>query len=407
MARSAKPSFAGSNPARASKSTNIMAKTYFIHTFGCQSNKSDSERVAGDYEARGYELADSWENTDELVVNTCAIRKSAEDRARAFILKVVQSYKDRNLPKPKVIFTGCMLHHGKNKIMEMIPDIDEILPVNEVGFNQSAIRRDKKHAWIPISAGCNSFCTYCIVPYSRGREQSRNMDEIIAEVEDLVKKGYTEVTLLGQNVNSWGLEKMGIGLRKMLMSNEKFTRDMIPDNQSQYLKPEGTPPFVELLRKVSAFPEIKMIRFLSSNPWDFHDELIEEIIHNKKIDRYVHLPIQSGSDAVLHRMNRGYTVADYTKIVDKLRAGDPSIVLGTDLVVGFAGETDEEFQETVKVAEKMNWKVGFVAIYSPRPGTSAYRLYPEEIPYPVRKARWEILDKIINKDNLNARPKVV
>ncbi len=382
-------------------------KTYFIHTFGCQSNKSDSERVAGDYEARGYQLAESWENTDELVVNTCAIRKSAEDRARAFVLKVVKHYKDKNLPKPKIIFTGCMLHHGHNKILEMIPDIDEILPVNEVGFNQAAIRRDKKHAWIPISAGCNSFCTYCIVPYSRGREQSRSMDSIIKEVEDLVAKGYSEITLLGQNVNSWGLEKLGIGMRKMLMSNENFTREMIPSNQSQYLKPDGTPPFVELLRKVTAFPEIKVVRFLSSNPWDFHDELIEEIITNKKIDRYVHLPIQSGSNTVLDRMNRGYTTADYEKIATKLKKGDPNIVLGTDIIVGFPGETDEEFNETVDFAKKMDWQVGFVAMYSPRPGTAAYRLYQEEIPYKIRKQRWEILDKIINKDNLKTRPKVV
>jgi len=382
-------------------------KTYFIHTFGCQSNKSDSERIAGDYEARGYQPAKSWEDTTELVVNTCAIRKSAEDRARAFVLKVVKHYQDKNLPKPKIIFTGCMLHHGNNQILEMIPAIDEILPVNEVGFNQAAVRRDKKHAWIPISAGCNSFCTYCIVPYSRGREQSRSMDEILTEVKDLVAKGYSELTLLGQNVNSWGLEKLGIGMRKMLMSDQEFTRDMIPSNQSQYLSPDGTPPFVKLLQEISKFPEIKIIRFLSSNPWDFHDELIAEIINNKKIDRYVHLPIQSGSNTILERMNRGYTVEDYAKIVDKLRAGDPSIVLGTDIIVGFPGETDAEFAETVAFAKKMNWKVGFVAMYSPRPGTAAHRLYQEEIPYKIRKHRWEILDQIINKDNLNNRPKVV
>lgn len=382
-------------------------KTYFIHTFGCQSNKSDSERIAGDYEARGYSLAESWEDTDEVVINTCAIRKSAEDRARAFVIKVVKHYKKKNLPKPKIIFTGCMLHHGKNNILDMIPNLDEILPVNEVGFNQSAVRRDKKHAWVPISAGCNSFCTYCIVPYSRGREQSRSLEEILKEIQDLVDKGYSEVTLLGQNVNSWGLEKVGIGLRKMLMSDDNFTRKNIPSNQSQYLSPEGTPPFVKLLREISKFSEIKIIRFLSSNPWDFHDELINEIVKNKKIDRYVHLPIQSGSNAVLERMNRGYTAEDYAKVAKKLRAGDPEIVLGTDIIVGFPGETDEEFQETLEFAKKMNWKVGFVAMYSPRPGTAAYRLYKEEIPYKIRKKRWETLDQLINKNNLQQRPKVV
>ncbi|MFH2118451.1 MAG: radical SAM protein [Candidatus Paceibacterota bacterium] len=384
-----------------------MRKTYYIHTFGCQSNKSDSERIAGDYEARGYELADSWKTANEVVINTCAIRQRAEHRARAYVNSIVAYFKEQKKPRPKIIFTGCMLHHGKNKIMEMMPAIDEILPVNEVGFNQAAIRRDKKHAWIPISAGCNSFCTYCIVPYSRGREQSRSMDEIMEEVKDLVAKGYSELTLLGQNVNSWGLEKVGIGLRKMLMAEEKLTKDDLPSNASQYTKPKGTPPFVKLLRAISQFEEIKMIRFMSSNPWDFHDELIEEVVNNQKIDRYVHLPIQSGSDTVLSRMNRGYTKADYLKIAKKLVAGDPSIVLGTDIIVGFPGETDEEFAETVEIVKSANWKVGFVAMYSPRPGTAAYRLYEDDIPYTVKKKRWDILDQIINKDNLSVRPKVV
>lgn len=384
-----------------------MKKTYYVHTFGCQSNKSDSERIAGDYEARGYALADSWTDTDELIVNTCAIRQRAEHRAQAFIKNAVAYYDERQRPRPKIIFTGCMLHHGKNKILDMLPMVDEILPVNEVGFNQAAVRRDKKHAWVPISAGCNSFCTYCIVPYSRGREQSRSMDEILAEIEDLAHQGYTEITLLGQNVNSWGLEKVGIGLRKLLMSGEAITPEMLPSNRSQYAKPKGTPPFVELLQKISDFEQIHTIRFLSSNPWDFHDELIQEIATNKKIDRYVHLPIQSGSDAVLTRMNRGYTKKDYLTIAAKLQQADPEIVLGTDIIVGFPGETETEFQETVEVVKSACWKVGFVAMYSPRPGTAAHRLYEDDVPHAVKKQRWDILDQIINKNNLSVRPKVV
>lgn len=389
-----------------------MPKTYFIHTFGCQSNKSDSERIAGDYQARGYTKAKSWKDCDELIVNTCAVRQRAEHRAQGFIHNVITYYdeqhtKDKSIKRPKIILTGCMLHHGKNKVMDMIPAIDEVLPINEVGFNQAAIRKDKNHAWVPISAGCNSFCTYCIVPYSRGREQSRSMESILEEVENLVKKGYCEITLLGQNVNSWGLEKIGIGLRKMLMSNEKLTREKLPDNQSQYLKPKGTPPFVKLLQEISKFDEIKIIRFLSSNPWDFHDELIDEIGKNKKIDRYVHLPIQSGSNDVLHRMNRGYTKESYLEIVEKLRKADPEITLGTDIVVGFGGETEKEFQETVDLAKEIDWHVGFVAMYSPRPGTAAHKLYPDDIPHHVKKKRWDILDEIINKKNLTKRPKVV
>lgn len=384
-----------------------MAQTYFIHTFGCQSNKSDSERIAGDYQARGYVEAKDWQTCDELVVNTCAVRQRAEDRARGFLHNVVVHFNQLGTKRPKIILTGCMTHHGEQALYDMLPMVDEILPINEVGFNQAAIRKDAKHAWIPISTGCNSFCTYCIVPYSRGRESSRSFESIMTEVEDLVARGYEEITLLGMNVNSWGLEKVGIGFRKLMMENESFTRDDLPDNQSQYLKPKETPPFVKLLRAISAFDQIKMIRFLTSNPWDFHDELIEEVGSNKKIDRYVHLPVQSGSNAVLYRMNRGYTKESYVDVVKKLRQADPNIVIGTDIVVGFAGETEEEFQETVALAKQMDWHVGFVAMYSPRPGTAAWRIYPDDIPHQEKKRRWEILDQIINKDNLSKRPKVV
>ncbi len=389
------------------------APTYFIHTFGCQSNKSDSERIAGDYHARGYEEATDWRVCDELVVNTCAVRQRAEDRAKGFLHNVVTYFQEKHRRRPKIILTGCMTHHGNEKLYEMLPMIDEILPINEVGFNQAAVRKDyltdegKKHAWIPISTGCNSFCTFCIVPYARGREASRSFESIMEEVERLVSEGYSEITLLGQNVNSWGLEKVGIGFRKLLMERKDFHRDDLPDNQSQYLTPDGTPPFVKLLRAFSAFPQIQKIRFLTSNPWDFHDELIAEIGANKKIDRFIHLPVQSGSNTVLYRMNRGYTRERYMEVLKKLRAADPEITIGSDIIVGFPGETDAEFEETVKLAKEADWKVAFVAMYSPRPGTASWRIYPDDIPYAVKKKRWDILDKIINKDNLSVRPKVV
>lgn len=384
-----------------------MNKTYYIHTFGCQSNKSDSERIAGDYEARGYSEASDWRVCDELVVNTCAVRQRAEDRAKGFLHNVGVHFNEIGKKRPKIILTGCMTHHGNTKLYEMLPIVDEILPINEVGFNSAAVRRDKKHAWIPISTGCNSFCTYCIVPYSRGREQSRSFESIMTEVEDLVSKGYDEITLLGMNVNSWGLEKLGIGFRKLMMENKDFTREDLPDNQSQYLSPTDTPPFVKLIRAISAFDQIKTIRFLTSNPWDFHDELIEEIGKNKKIDRYIHLPVQSGSNSVLYRMNRGYTRERYEEVVSKLRLADPEIVIGTDIIVGFPGETNEEFKETVDLAVKINWKLAFVAIYSPRPGTASWRIYQDDIPHPIKKKRWELLDELINKRQLSSRPVVV
>lgn len=382
--------------------------SYFIHTFGCQSNKSDSERIAGDYQARGFVEARNWKEADEIVINTCAVRQTAEDRVRGLLHNIAIYFERAGKLKPKIILTGCMTHHGNKELLDMMPMIDEILPIGEVGFNTPSIRKDKKHAFIPISSGCNSFCTYCIVPYSRGREKSRLLSEIIAEVEQLVAQGYSEITLLGQNVNSWGLEKEGIGLRKLLMREENtLKREEIPANITQYQLPKGVPPFVQLLQATSAYPQIQVIRFLTSNPWDFHDELINEIASNPKIDRYVHLPLQSGSNRILADMNRGYTKEHYRQLVHKLRASIPEVVIGTDIIVGFPGETESEFNETVEFAREMNWKLGFVAQYSPRPGTASARLFTDDIPQKEKKSRWEILDKIINKNNLAQRPKIV
>lgn len=382
--------------------------TYYIKTFGCQANKSDSERTEGDYQARGYKPTKSWKTANEIVVNTCAVRQSAEDRVRGFLVNVARHFNQSKSPKPKIILTGCMTHHTNRDLYEILPMLDEILPIGEVGFNSPSLRRDKIHAWVPISTGCNSFCTYCIVPYSRGREKSREMKDILEEIKGLAKVGYKEITLLGMNVNSWGLEKVGIGFRKLLMGKDrKFTREDLPTNQSQYLQPNGIPPFIKLLQGISNIKGIEKIRFLTSNPWDFHEELIDEIAINKKIDRFIHLPIQSGSNKVLKRMNRGYTKEDYLNLVQKLRNKVPDVVIGTDIIVGFPGETEEDFQETLDLAKQMDWKVAFVAQYSPRPGTAAWRVYEDDVSPSEKKRRWKILDEIINRPNLRKRPKVV
>jgi tRNA-2-methylthio-N6-dimethylallyladenosine synthase len=383
-----------------------MSNKYFIRTFGCQQNKSDSERIAGDYSARGWTETEDWHKANHIVINTCAVRQSAEDRVRGFLLNI-EKYFEGNA-RPKIILTGCMTHHADSELYKLLPIVDQILPINEVGFNKTTIRKDKTHAWVTISEGCNSFCTYCIVPYSRGRETSRPLAEILSEVEGLVSDGYTEITLLGQNVNSWGLEKVGIGLRKLLMSREvPLSKNDLPTPQSQYKRPKGTPPFVALLQEVSKFEEIKMIRFMTSNPWDFHDELITEIATNKKIDRFVHLPIQSGSNRILKLMNRGYTAESYMAVINKLRKQVKDITIGTDIIVGFPGETEEDFQATLKLAKEVDWKVAFVARYSPRPGTAGWRLFEDDISPAEKKRRWEILDALINKSNLDVRPKVI
>jgi len=377
---------------------------YFIKTFGCQANKSDSERIAGDYQARGYTETISWKEADEIVINTCSVRERAEDRVKGFLLNIDRFFKGEK--KPKIILTGCMIHHGAVALRKNLPLVDEVLPIGEVGFNSPAVRQDKDHAWIPISSGCNSFCTFCIVPYARGREKSRPTAEILSEVEGLAKAGYTEITLLGQNVNSYGLEKAGIGYRKLLLSRQGFSLDDIPSNQSQYFPPDNIPPFVSLIRQISQIDSIQKINFMTSNPWDFWDSLIDEITANPKLDRFIHLPVQSGSNRILQLMNRGYTREDYLSLINRIREKVKDVQFGTDIIVGFPGETEEDFAATVDLVNQVGFQVAFAAQYSPRPGTAAWRIYPDDIPAKVKKERWLILDKIINQPNLKNRPTI-
>jgi tRNA-2-methylthio-N6-dimethylallyladenosine synthase len=381
-------------------------KKFYIHTFGCQANKSDSERITGDYLARGYGAALNWRDADEIVINTCSVRQRAEDRVKGFLLNVDKYFRQKTTGRPKIILTGCMIHHGAENLKKDLPLVDEILPIGEVGFNSPAVRTDKTHAFVPISTGCNSICTFCIVPYARGREKSRPANDILSEVEGLAATGYSEITLLGQNVNSYGLEKAGIGYRKLLMSREGFSLSDIPTNQSQYFPPDGTPPFVSLIRQISLIGPIKKINFITSNPWDFWDELIAEIATNKKLDRFIHLPVQSGSDRILSLMNRGYTRSDFLTLINKIKKAIPDATFGTDIIVGFPGETDEDFNQTVDLANQVGFQVAFVAQYSPRPGTAAWRIYPDDIPAAVKKARWQILEDLVNKPNLNTRPTI-
>jgi tRNA-2-methylthio-N6-dimethylallyladenosine synthase len=188
------------------------------------------------------------------------------------------------------------------------------------------------------------------------------------------------------------------------MDKENFSAGSIPSNESQYQKPTGAPPFVLLLQEISKIPEIEKITFFTSNPWDFWDELIDEIAGNPKIDRFIHLPVQSGSNRILKLMNRGYTRESYLSLVERIKAKVPNVVFGTDIIVGFPGETDEDFQDTLDLVKKVGFKVAFVARYSPRPGTASFKLYPDDVPSKIKKERWEILDQIANKDNLADRP---
>lgn len=330
---------------------------YFIATFGCQMNKADSERIAGAYKLKGYKKTKSIKEADVVLINTCSVRQSAEDRVFGLVNNLSKLSK-----KPKIILTGCMLRYTLWQLKKILPGVDKFLKIEDLIKKGPALRQDKNHAWVPIMRGCDNFCTYCVVPYSRGREQSRPREEIICEVKELVKRGYRQITLLGQNVNSY------------------------------------KPSFFRLLCQLHKIKGLEKIKFITSNPHDLTDDIIQAM-KLPKIDRYLHLPVQSGDDRVLKKMNRKYTAKQYLELIKKIKKEIPEIEIGTDIIVGFPGETKKQFQSTLSLCKIAKFKVAYIAKYSPRPGTAAYKL-KDNVPYKEKKRRWQILDNLINHDKI-------
>ncbi|GIW64116.1 MAG: hypothetical protein KatS3mg092_0049 [Patescibacteria group bacterium] len=414
-----------------------MILRYYIKTFGCQQNKADSERIAAAFEARGMKPAKGYQDANYIVINTCMVRQSAEDRVYGLVrnLAKLKINPPAGGQKLKIIITGCMVgvaHRDKTgkllaKLKERMPEVDEFLPIEEVGFDNEPIRTNKTHAWIPISNGCNNFCTFCVVPFTRGREISRPFEDIIAEAKKLKEQGYKEITLLGQNVNSYGadliLGKENIqvmrDLPKTYFENSKFkiqnsklqlkTKELkfnenlklkIKNYKPVYVKHLGRyriPTLFPYLLEEVAKLGFEKVDFISSNPWDFSDELIEVIAKYPNITRTIHLPVQSGDDNVLKRMNRWYSASDYISLISKIKNKIPNVKFTTDIIVGFCGETDEEFENTVKLCKKVGFEKAYIAMYSPRPMTAATKVMKDDIPYEVKKKRWTILENLINK----------
>ncbi len=374
---------------------------YFIKTFGCAANEADSERIASYYEARGYTRAASIKTADDVVINTCMVRQMAEDRVYG-IVHNLSAEKDRGR-NVKIILTGCMvgmaMREATGKMLLLLkkkmPAVDEFLPIEEVGFDHAPIRTGKVHAWVPISNGCNNFCTFCVVPFTRGREISRPFENILLECHQLAQQGYTYITLVGQNVNSYGAD-----LIKLKMKNEKLKMKIT------YVKHLGRlripTLFPQLLEEICKIEGIKLIDFISSNPWDFSDDLIKVIAKNPKISRHIHLPVQSGDTELLKKMNRWYTREEYLALVSKLRASIPEVTISTDIIVGFPGETKEQFENTVNLAKKVGFTKAYVAMYSDRPMTAAHKVLTDDIPHEEKRRRWKILEELINKTNLAA-----
>lgn len=380
---------------------------YFIKTFGCQANKADSERIAAMYEARGYTAASDYDEADVVVINTCIVRQSAEDRVYGLV-KNLAPKKEAN-PHFKIVVTGCLIGAAHREptgarmkdLHRLLPDADEFLPIEEVGFEHVPVRKDTAHAWVPISNGCNNMCTFCIVPFSRGKEISRPFDDIVHEVEHLAQQGYTKITLLGQNVNSYGADILQPLLIESKQRGEEFSY-ALPSGESvkpvmvQHLGRMRIPTlFPYLLEAVAQVPGIKKVNFISSNPWDFSDELIDVIARNPNINREIHLAVQAGDDEVLKSMNRWYTKQEYLDLIERIRAKVDGVSFTTDIIVGFPGETKEQFEETVDLCKQVGFNIAYIARYSPRKGTKGAEL-EDDVPHEEKVRRFRVLDALIN-----------
>ncbi len=343
-------------------------KLVYIKTFGCAQNTADSERIKAYYWEKGFAETEIWEEADEVVINTCIVRESAENRAWGLVNKIIKSQF-----KPRIVVTGCVVGaYGQKEIK----GVDEWARIDKF-LVWEPIRKKRNAALISISTGCNNHCSFCIVPKARGKEISKTMSEVLAEVDRAVEAGFKEVVLIGQNVNSYGSD---FGTEAWVHMGKKRIKSMFP----------------ELLENV-AKRNLEKISFVSSNPWDFSDELIETIAMNKNIDRLLHLPFQSGNDEILKRMNRAYTKQEYLDLVQSIKDKVEGVKFSTDIIVGFPGETDEQFEDTVDVCKKVGFDIAYINKYSPRSGTVSAKLMSNDIPMKEKKRRWEVLEELVNK----------
>ena len=367
---------------------------YYIETFGCQMNVHESEKLAGVLVSMGYEETTERAQAKVIVFNTCCIRDTAEKKIFGNIgeLKILKREYNLNkkyanveqVPFVDIILGTSNIHLLQEKIKNLLErrargrgkvisiDKNEKPEVNE---EVVPYRTSYPNAWVNIMYGCNNFCAYCIVPYVRGRERSRDPEVILQEVESLVKLGYKEITLLGQNVNSfcWNQTKN---------KSETAGQFSNSENDKIILFPELMKMIAEHLKKTNS--PIKWVRFMSSHPKDLSDELIQVISEEEVLCKHIHLPVQAGSSSVLERMNRRYTRQNYLDLVDRIRAKIPEVSLTTDILIGFPGETEDEFEETVSLMKEVNYLAAYMYYYNPREGTPACT-YENQIPMEINR----------------------
>ena len=377
-------------------------KKYFLRTYGCQMNVHDSEEIKYYLESLGYEAVDELELADIVVLNTCAIRENAKDKVFGYLGRCKHLKKEK--PNLIIAVAGCLMQkpseieeihnrhkyidiiigtHNLNELPSLIEEANnkkiqniEVYSNSDVVFENVKYNRDSKvSAWINIIYGCDKFCTYCIVPFTRGRERSRKMEEVLEEVRDLKNQGYMEVTLLGQNVNAYGKD-LNLGY-----------------------------DFATLLEEVAKIG-IPRIRFVTSHPWNFTDKMVDVIAKYDNVMPYVHLPIQSGSDDILRKMNRKYTIDEYKKLFDQIKCKVKNVAITTDIIVGFPNETDEDFKKTLDIVNYCKFDGAYTFIFSPREGTAAARM-EDKVSMEVKEKRLQELNNLVNKYSLESNQKLV
>ena len=364
-------------------------KKLYIETLGCQMNKSDSERIAGILSHFGYIETENEKEADLLIINTCSIRQLSADKAYSQL--GVWGKMKKSKPHIKIGICGCVAQQDKDNIRKRAPYVDLVFGTHNIYELPSLIKRienDEKvcaitnnpvicdqndfkiirknsvNAWIPIIEGCNNFCTYCVVPFTRGRERSRKPEEIIKEAENIIKEGFKEITLLGQNVDSYG-------------------KDFNDNNIS----------LANLLRELNNLDGDFRIRFVTSYPSDITDDLIDAVDECEKVCKYFHIPMQSGNSRILKEMNRRYTKEEYYSIVSKIRNRFPLVTITSDFIAGFPGETEEEFQDTLKAIDELELDYSNTAAYSPRAFTKAGKMTDKFIPENIKYERLERLNE--------------
>ncbi len=368
-------------------------KTYYIFNYGCQMNASDTEHYAGQLEELGYVPADDFHMADVIIVNTCCVRESAEKKIAGKIGEL-KNVKTKN-PAAVICVAGCMAQKDGEKLLKKHPQVDLLLgtayvndfknilteyladrqgalytdlTIHQSEFEGKMVRQSTFSAWIPIMYGCNNFCTYCIVPYVRGRERSRAAENIVAEIEQAVKEGYKEFTLLGQNVNSYGKD-----------FGEKDA-------------------FAKLLRRVNEIEGVERIRYMTSHPRDMNEEVIKAVAECEHVCENFHVPFQAGSDEILRKMNRGYTREKYLELIKMIRSYVPDAAITTDIIVGFPGETEQDFADTLALVEEVGFDAAFTFIYSKRSGTPAAKM-EAQVPLEMKKDR---LNRLMEVQNLSS-----